>query len=148
MTRKNACVIAAINLSDDLEAVAEKARELAACMQLPVRMIHIIDDAALLELSSEFGPGDALGSEYIQQEVRDEYIARHKIGARLNLADNQLGELEIQAGPRAKTLEQQARDLNAAVIVAGQPETRFGSVVSHLARHAPCDVYIVRTGTQ
>lgn len=145
MTRKNACVIAAINLSDDLEAVAEKARSLATCMQLPARLIHIIDDEALIELSNEFGPGDALGSEYIQQQIRDEYIARHRIGARLGLSDNRLSELEIQAGPRAKTLEQQARDLNAAVIVVGQPETHFGSVVSHLARHAPCDVYIVRT---
>jgi len=145
MTHENTCVIAALNLSDDLEAVAEKARKLAGFMRLPVRLIHIINDEALTELSNEFGPGDPLGGKYIQQELRDEYIARHRIGARLNLADSQLGELEILAGPRAKTIEQQARDLNAAVIVTGQPESHLGSVVSHLARHAPCDVYIVRT---
>lgn len=146
MSQENTCIIAALDLSDDLEAVAAKARYLADCMQLPVRLLHIIDDQALIELSNEFGPGNTPGSGYIQQELRDEYIARHKIGARLNLSDNQLGELEIRAGQHsAKTLEQRARDLNASLIVTGQPETHFGSVVSHLARHAHCDVYIVRT---
>lgn len=141
MSQKNTCIIAALDLSDDLEAVAAKARQLADCMQLPVRLLHIISDQALVELSNEFGLGDALGGGHIEPGFRDEYIARHKIGARLNLADS---ELEILTGHSAKALELRARELNASVIVAGQPETHFGSVVAHLARHAHCDVYIVR----
>ncbi|HED17850.1 MAG TPA: universal stress protein [Gammaproteobacteria bacterium] len=148
MNQKNTCIIAALNLSNELEAVVETARKLADCMQLPVRLLHVISDQALIEISNEYGLGDALGGGRIEQGFRDEYIARHKIGARLDLADSQLGELEILTGHNAKTLEQRARELHAAVIVAGQPETHFGSVVSHLARHAPCDVYIVRTNSE
>ena len=144
MSYQNSCVLAGLSLSTELEAVVERGRQLARCMNLPLVLLHVVDDTALFDYASEFNLSGLLTGEYEEEEVSKELMARRMIEDRLGKAGDAFGTLEIVAGPRAETLEREARKRHAAVIVVGQPETRFGSVVTHLARHAPCDVHIVR----
>ncbi|HFD79049.1 MAG TPA: universal stress protein [Gammaproteobacteria bacterium] len=145
MNIKLNCVIAALNLSEDLLPLAERAQQLAECMKLPLRLVHVVDDTAVINYANEFNLSGVVAGEFEQKEINDELRARRLIEHRLGLPEERHSELEVLSGPRARTLEQHARRLGARIIVVGQPETHFGSVVTHLTRHAPCDVHIVRT---
>lgn len=138
------CVIAALDLSDDVHAVAERACLLASCLEVPARLVHIVDDAAIVNPANEFSLGGLVAGEFEEQEIEAELFARRYIESRIEGISSECATLEILTGRPAGKLEDHARETGALVIVVGQPESRFGSIVKHLTRHAPCDVHIVR----
>ncbi len=147
MSIENGCILAALSLSDELEGIAVRARQLAQGMALPLVFVHIVDDTALYDYANSFSLSGLVSGEYDEVEANNELKARKLIEKRLS-SDSLPGEtLEIHAGARAETLEMLARQRPTAIIVLGQPETHSGSVIMHIVRHAPCDIHIVRTAS-
>ncbi len=143
---ENSCVIAALDLSEDARAVAERACLLASCLQVPARLVHVVDEAAIVNPANEFSLGGLVAGEFEEKEVEAGLAARRYLEKVLgSLLTDCAEDLEILEGRPANRLEEHARETKAAMIVMGQPEHRFGSLVTHLSRHASCDVHIVRT---
>ncbi len=144
MSYKNGCVLAALSLSDELESVAERARQLAQNLNLPLVFVHVVDDTALFDYANSFSLSGLIAGKYDEDESNKELMARQMIEKRLTrLEDNE--RLEIRAGSCAETIEALAGQRQSAMIVLGQPEKHFGSIIMHVARYAPCDVHIART---
>lgn len=144
MSYEKGCVLAALSLSDELESIAERARQLAQSLNLSLLFVHVVDDTALFDYANSFSLSGLISGQYDEDESNKELMARQMIEKRLAL----LGEsekLEIRAGACAETIETLARQRQSSIIVLGQPEKHFGSIIMHIARYAPCDVHIVRT---
>ncbi len=144
MPHKNTCVLAAISLLDELESIVVRARQLAQGMNLPLVFLHVVDDTTLFDYANNFSLSGLVTGEYQEAETNKMLMARQMIEARLKLSSTQHESLEVYAGSCAETIEMLARQQHAAMVVLGQPEASFGSVLRHVARYAPCDIHIVR----
>ncbi len=146
MSHKKVCVLAAVSLSSELESIVARARQLAQGMNLPLVFLHVVNDTSLFNYGNNFSLSGLVTGEYKEDEINKMLMARQMIEARLKLSPTQHESLEVHTGSCARTIEMLARKQQAAIIVLGQPEASFGSIIMHVARHAPCDIHIVRIG--
>jgi len=144
MSEQKPVIIAAIDLKPHrMEEVALQADALADGLNMDVRVIHVVDESEfVLPLTNDMGLGmvELETLEVLQQTAIDH--ARKEITERLPGADPAL--IEVFVDIPTEGLKRRAEELDAQIIVVGQPRHLFGSVSKHLARHAPCDLYIVR----
>lgn len=144
MSEQNPTIIAAIDLKPHrMEDIALQADALADKLGMELHVIHVVDETDfILPLTNDMGLGalelDAL--EELQQNAIDS--AREEIIKRLPGADPEL--IEVFVAIPTEGIIRRAEELDAEILVLGQPRHLFGSVTKHLTRHAPCDLYICR----
>ncbi len=143
--RRGKCVIAAVDLTPSARPIAARACELARCLGVEARIVHVLDEPEVVNPANEFALAGLEPEEFEEKELEAALTARRILESSLEGLVGQCAELEVLIGRPADKLERHAADHDALMIVAGQPHARFGSLVTHLARHAPCDVHIVRT---
>ncbi len=144
MSDKNSCILVAINPDDELDRIAERARNLVHGFNLPLIFIHIIDNDVLFDYANSFRLSGLLTGEYKQEEAEKEIMARKLLEEQLKTESHIHESLEIHSGNRAETIARFAMERHAEIIVLGQAEAQFGSVTIHLARYSPCDLHIVK----
>ncbi len=144
MYNENSCVMAAVNPNDELERIAKRARSLAQSLNLPLIFVHVVDDDALFDYANSFSLSGLVSGEYELIEAKKEIMVRKLLEDQLKTESHPYESLEIHSGKRTETIANLATERHAVIIVLGQPESHFGSVATHLARHTPCDLYIVR----
>ena len=144
MSEQKPAIIAAIDLKPHrMEEIALQADALADKLEMDLRIVHVVDEADfVLPLTNDMGlaPVELDTLEELQKSAVES--ARKEIVERLPGANPQL--IEVFVDIPTEGIKRRAEELGAEIIVVGQPRHLFGSVSKHLARHAPCDVYIVR----
>lgn len=137
-------VIAALSLvPEHVTAVTLEADAIAQCTGASLKLIHVVDEIALISPVTEFGVADYIPDEIEERQNLAVESARETL-LRILPEVREGPDLEIKVGIPAQTLEQAAGELNASMIVVGQPHAFFGSVTKHLVSHAPCNVHVVR----
>ena len=143
MSEQKPAIIAAIDLKPHrMEEIALQADALANGLGMDLRVIHVVDETDfVLPLTNDMGLGmvELETLETLQQSAMDS--ARKDIAERLPGADPSL--IEVFVGIPTEGIKRRAEELDAQIVVVGQPRHLFGSVSKHLVRHSPCDVYIV-----
>ncbi len=143
-TQSNGCIIAALDLTDGVQNVAERACLLAKALNCPVRLVHVLDISKVVNYANETNIGGLVSGEYDEKLDAASAKAREYIESRIANVVGDCGKLEIMEGKPKKALEELIEESQAMMIVLGEKKAIFGSVVKHMLHHAPCDVHIVR----
>ncbi len=146
--QKDGSVIAAVDLDPSARAVAERACELAHCLGVEARVVHVLDEPEIVNPANEFTLADLEPEEFEEKELEAALAARRMLESSLRGVLEECAELVVLIGRPADKLVAYAREHGARTLVVGQPHAHFGSLATRLARHAPCDVHIVRTREQ
>jgi len=135
-------IIAAIDQSEMLESVVARAQHLATCLKGTLIVLHVVTEK--MESLANASYGDfVLGS--VDESIMDvEDAVRNKLALRLESVGVKRSTLELIGGAPAKAVQEQLKLRDASMLVVGQPKSRLGSVATSMAKHAACDVYIVR----
>lgn len=131
------CILVPLDLSPLGEAKLPIAEEQARAFDAELVLLHVLAPRAL-DATGAVSPDEARARTYL-----DTVIARlHADGLRANAL--------TRSGPPAQTIVDEARELNADLIVlgsslrAGLPRAVLGSVADEVVRLAPCPVLLVR----
>ena len=134
--------MAAIDQSEMLEMVVERAQQLATCLKGTLIVLHVVTEK--MESLANASYGDLILGSVDQTIMEAEDAVRNEIGRRLESVGVKSSVLELIGGAPAKAVQEQLKQRNAVMLVVGQPKSRLGSVATSMAKHAACDVYIVR----
>ncbi len=137
-------VVVAVDLGPHLETLVERGQRLARCEEAPLVVVHVVQRDALAEAVNNFDYGELLLDELADPELSAEEKARRLLEPRLEALGVPAAAIEVLAGSPARAVSERAERLGARLLVLGSPKSRFGSVATHAARHAPCDVHICR----
>jgi nucleotide-binding universal stress UspA family protein len=154
-------VLAAMDLSDNSEAVFEQAVALAASSKASLMLLHVLsyeeeDSPSPVTSVSPYVPGSAFMSE-LWDINRQEWQEYEKKGLELlrSFCDKAIAaglqtEFTQTFGSTGRVICDLARSWEAEVIVMGRRshsrlgELFLGSVSSYVVHQAPCSVFIVR----
>ncbi len=137
-------VIVIVDLGPRLECLAQCGQRLARCEEAPLAVVHVVQRYALAEAVNNFDYGELLLDELADPELRVEEKARRLLEPRLADLGVSAAAIKVLAGSPARAVSERAEHLRARLLVLGSPKSPFGSVATHAARHAPCDVHICR----
>lgn len=136
-------IIAAIDSSDILEPVVTRADSLAKCIDATLVIMHIVKEKSANLSNASYG--DMVLGGIDEEEIKVEDEVRNKLASRIEALGVNSNLLEIVAGSSAgKTVQDELEKRNADLLIVGQPKAMLGSVATNMAKHAACDVYIVR----
>jgi len=140
---QNPLIIAAIDSSDILEPVVSRADNIAKCMDGTLVIMHIVKEKSANLSNASYG--DMVLGGIDEEDIKIEDDLRHKLAARIDALGVNSNLLEIVAGSSAgKTVQDELEKRHADLLIVGQPKAMLGSVATNMAKHAVCDVYIVR----
>ena len=138
-------ILVAIDGSDESEQAFKKAVQVAKRNDSILYVAHVIDIRAF-ESESSFDENLAAEATKIARETLDDYLA---YGKEHGLEDIQC--LIEYGAPKTVISKQLQKDYNIDLIMLGatglnaMERILIGSVSGYVARHASCDVLIVRT---
>jgi nucleotide-binding universal stress UspA family protein len=144
MTAPIQTILTGVDNSDTAVAAAERAADLAAAIGA---RLHVISAYGQFE-----GETLAVGSDQFELSNEDDAGARAS-GVAAGLRAARPG-LEVTTAPAegkpGEALVRVASEIDADLIVVGNKRVQgitrvFGSIASHVAAHASCDLYIVHT---
>jgi nucleotide-binding universal stress UspA family protein len=136
-------IIAAIDSSDILEPVVTRADKLARCMNATLVIMHIVKEKSANLSNASYG--DMVLGNIDDEDIKIEDDMRNKLAIRIDALGVNSSLLEIVAGSSVgKTVQDELEKRNADLLIVGQPKAMLGSVATNMAKHAACDVYIVR----
>lgn len=139
------CILAAVDFSDVSLAVIEQAEALARALSCPVYLVHV--EAPEPDFVG-YEPGPQTVRDSVAHEIKDHRGQLHAWRDGLRERGLDAHALVIQ-GPTAAKILEEARRLEAGLIVAGSHghgalvHLLVGSVSEGLLRHSPCPVLIV-----
>ena len=136
-------VIVGANGSETAAKAVERAGKVAASMgaRLVVVTAYGTDDV------DEIGVGS---DTYVVSTAQEATAFAEQTAARLGTQYGILARGTAASGNPERVILDAAKRLDASVIFVGNvrmqgPGRLLGSVANHIAHHAPCDVYIVKT---
>lgn len=135
-------ILLAVDLTDDSDAIAAKAGELAAACGADLSILHVV----------EYVPVEPMGETLLPAvQIEEELVARARdrlaeLAARRGLAGS---HCEVACGNIKAEIVRYARDVKANLIVLGSRERHGLSIMINLTEDtvlhaAPCDVLAVR----
>lgn len=137
-------VVVGVDESSTAAKAAAKAAELAAALQAELVAVNAFDrsDVPPVVEGGDLPPFTAHdGAESVAQRVLD--VLRADYPTLKMTARGQLGR-------PADAIVDAAEEVGASIIVVGNKRVQgisrvLGSIATHVAQHAPCDVYIAHT---
>jgi len=133
-------IIAGVDFSSSSSQVLAHAAKLAAAMECPLVVAHVIGSSTIKEWE------DSMGREASTAQRMDEMKERLAELVAENSA-SRAAAIEVRIGRADKALAEIVRDHGADLLVLGAHDVskrRLGSVASHCARSAPADVLLLR----
>jgi nucleotide-binding universal stress UspA family protein len=142
-------LLVAIDLSDDMDTVVTKARELAAALAARVWLVHVADPEPAF-VGYDVGP--QYERDAMAEKFRKEHAALQAIANAWRAGGLDTTALLVQ-GATVETLLKEAADLQADMIIAGSHgkgamrRLLVGSVSEGLLQNTQCPILIVPTHT-
>lgn len=135
-------ILLAVDLTEDSEAIAVQARELAAACGAELSILHVV----------EYVPVEPMGETLLPAvQIEEELVARARdrlaeLASRLDLTGR---PCEVACGNIKAEIVRHAKDLKADLIILGSRERHGLSIMINLTEDtvlhaAPCDVLAVR----
>jgi nucleotide-binding universal stress UspA family protein len=136
-------VIVGADRSDTAARAVERAGTVAA--KLGARLVVVTAYGA-----DDVGEIDAGSDRYVVSTAQEATAFAEQTAERLGTECGIVARGMAAKGDPEKVILDAARQLDASVIFVGNvrmqgPGRLLGSVANHIAHHAPCDVYIVKT---
>lgn len=135
-------IIVGVDGGDSSMAAARRAAELAAQSGATLHVLTAVDSSRVEEFAERPGSSRITSGEVAEATAAEAASALGMGGAHAVSG--------IVQGKPAEALVEEAARLEARLIVVGNRRVQgigrvLGSVANHVAAHAPCDVYIVKT---
>lgn len=135
-------IVVGVDGSETAHAAAETARDLALALGSTLHVVTAFDT----DRTEVFGTGS---DRKIVRGADDAEDVARSVAARLGKGNLRIEHFVVKGSP-AHALVKQAEIYRAQMIVVGNKRMQglgrvLGSVASHVAHHAPCDVLIAKT---
>jgi universal stress protein A len=137
-------VLLATDLSEESEAIATRAQQIAKQVNAKISIAHIIEPTPMMYGGGEFAiPLDVGLEETLQAEIQKKLAQQAE---RLAIpVENQF----IRNGATKETLVELIKELNADLLVVGSHDQKglgllMGSTANALLHAMPCDILAVR----
>ncbi|MBB5187395.1 universal stress protein A [Zhongshania antarctica] len=139
-------ILAAIDLSDEADAVLERAAGMAALHDADLHLLHVVEP-----LSLAYGGDIPMDFSEVQQQLQQQAeSALGKFAQRLNIPKNQC---HLLTGRPDAQIHELCESLDADLIIVGSHGRKglallLGSTANGVLHGAECDVLAVRVGRE